>query len=80
MRRCPRCGGTLNVTANPRKLQCEECGRVFKNYNTRYFKCERCSQPCYIIAPYEIPEQCPYGFSSSKFREITPQNLLRCRK
>ena len=28
---CPRCGGELQATSNPNKLQCEDCGRVFKN-------------------------------------------------
>ncbi len=32
MKICRFCGGRLKLTANIRKLQCEDCGRVFRNY------------------------------------------------
>ncbi|WP_456330198.1 hypothetical protein [Archaeoglobus sp.] len=73
---CPRCGGELQATSNPNKLQCRECGRVFKNHMLRYFRCERRSQGCYIVSPYEVPDSCPYGFSNSQFEEITPLNFV----
>jgi hypothetical protein len=73
---CPRCGGRLLPTSNPYKLQCQDCGRVFKNYVMRYYKCERCAQPCFIATVYEVPESCPYGFSQCQFKEITPHNFI----
>jgi len=32
MQICRFCGGELLGTVNPAKLQCRDCGRVFKNY------------------------------------------------
>ncbi|WP_456469674.1 hypothetical protein [Archaeoglobus sp.] len=75
---CPRCGGKLQATPNPNKLQCRECGRVFKNYSMRYYRCDRCVEPCFVVSAYmDKPDTCPYGFKSCQWDEVSAQRFIR---
>jgi len=49
---CPRCGGELVRTENPRKLQCFECGRVYIAY-IKKTKVRKGMPVKVIVVPFE---------------------------